>query len=190
MQDRAKQDKFMELFEPLNDGLWRFCLVKTRNKDIAKDIMSETIYLAFKNFEKLKNEKAFLSFLFTIASRVYNHEKKRNSRFNLTEPYEFELYSSNSSSPEDLVDIKILYEALDKMNEKVRESIILFEIFGLSRAEISKIHSTTIANVKIRLYRGRKQLAKLLKENNNFQMNDGERNFNKPSEFIPKASIR
>jgi len=40
---------------------------------------------------------------------------------------------------------------------------MLHEVFGFSRNEIAAMQNTNLTNVKIRLYRGRKALEKLLK---------------------------
>ena len=66
-----KQKIFLDMFDPLRDNLWRFCLSMTRNRDQAKDLLQETIAGAYSAFDSLTSPGAFLSFLFTIASRQY-----------------------------------------------------------------------------------------------------------------------
>ena len=57
---------FLELFEQNSGKLWRFVLTFIKNREDAKDIYSETIAIAFENFGKLRDDKAFLAYLFTI----------------------------------------------------------------------------------------------------------------------------
>lgn len=156
----------MELFYPLYGNLWKFILSITRNRETAKDILSETVLIAYEKFETLKNEQAFLSYLFTIASRINSAENKKKSKIDFKENFELEDFKGNYISPEDATDINILYKLLDRLPEKQKEAIILLEIFGFSRKEIADIQNTNITNVKIRLYRGRKYLDKLINEDN------------------------
>ena len=154
--------KFTELFEPIKRNLWKFILSLTRNKSIAEDVYSQTVLIAFENFEKLKNDKTFLSYLFTLSSRIYYKSKKsnRNLKFeNLDSVLEMNDENSNS---ENILEIKLLKETLNKLPDKIRESVFLHYFMGFSIKEISKIQITTIANVKIRLFRGRKFLIKYI----------------------------
>jgi DNA-directed RNA polymerase specialized sigma24 family protein len=50
-----------------------------------------------------------------------------------------------------------LYEVLDGLSERYRTALILFELEGLSGEQIAAITDTTVANVWIRLFRGRRQ---------------------------------
>ena len=154
----------MEAFQPLYGNLWKFVLSITRDREAAKEILSETVLIAYDKFDTLKNEKAFLSFLFTIASRLNNASKKKSSKYEFKENFEFDGFQGNLVSPEEAVDIDLLYKFLDKLPAQQKEALILFEVFGFSRKEIAEMQNTNITNVKIRLYRGRKNLEKLLEE--------------------------
>jgi RNA polymerase sigma-70 factor (ECF subfamily) len=127
----------------------------------AKDIVSETVLIAYENFDSVKEEKAFLSYLFTIAYRnkikydkMYKHPTSDSILIN-------ELLD-HKPGPEDLTDIRLLYEAIDKLSSKTKDAIILAEIVGLSHKEIAKIQETSTAVIKVRVYRGKKKLASLL----------------------------
>jgi len=67
----TKQKQFMELYEPLHDRLARFVYSIVWNREEAKDVISETVLAAYESFEKVRNHQAFLSYLFTIASRTW-----------------------------------------------------------------------------------------------------------------------
>ena len=78
----------------------------------------------------------------------------------------FDLYQSQEISPDKAMEIKELYDALEKLPFEQKEAIILFDIMGYSREEIAEIQCSNIENVKARLYRGRKKLAEILKAEN------------------------
>lgn len=164
MKEKEKQNRFMELFEAQYDSLWRFVLNLTRNRETAKELLAETVAAAFAGFEGIKEEKAFLSYLFTIAYRTFQKNKKIAERFLSFEDSIFEFENIACISPEDAADIALLYDYLEQLPEKERVTILLFDIFGFSRKEIAEMHSTTENTVKSRLARGRAKLLSLLND--------------------------
>jgi len=58
---------------------------------------------------------------------------------------------------------RALYQVLDGIAEKYRTVIILFELEGLSGEQIAALTGTSVANVWIRLHRGRQQMTRRLK---------------------------
>lgn len=60
------------------------------------------------------------------------------------------------------MDIYFLNQALSKLVSEQRESVILFEIVGLSIKEIMEIQGVSESAVKQRLKRGRERLTELL----------------------------
>lgn len=148
---------------PLYPNLERFTLNMTRNRDWAKDVTSETVLKAYDSFDSLRGEQAFLSFLFTIASRVYYAQINRAGKRIYEEQDLDELYSI-APGPDELADAKALHEALDKLPEKMKEAIVLFELEGFSYKEIAEIQTTTVDNIKVRLHRGKAKLEELLQD--------------------------
>lgn len=162
MIDEKLKDEFLEYYLKYNDSLTKFVKAMTRNSSDTKDIISETVLLALENFHKLKNKQTFLSYVFTIAKRIYIKRKWKRKIFSYIEESENYEYTSNSQSPEIDTDIKFLYDALAKLPEKMRESIVLFEISGFSLNEIQEIQGGTLSGVKSRIKRGREKLKEIL----------------------------
>lgn len=177
--EESKQDKFLRLYEPLGGRVSAFCFAKTHNRDDARELVSETILAAYENLHKLKNEQAFLSFLFTIASNILKQKNKRNSRFVLFDNEVLDTMYSSETEPDTLLDIMFLYEAMDKLPEIYKEAVYLFEIMGLSQKEIAEIQNTSVVNVKLRIHRGKKKLSEMMNEklimnNENFTIKNEE----------------
>jgi RNA polymerase sigma-70 factor (ECF subfamily) len=162
LTEKEKQDKFLTLFLPLQKRLERFVLVKCHDEIEAKDITGETILIAYERFETLSSPQAFLSFLFTIALRIYHQRRSRSERFDNLEEYRIENLLDPEASPEVKADIEILSEAINTLPIREREELILFEILGLSMKEIIAIHGGTVVALKVRLMRSRSKLKKML----------------------------
>ena len=162
MNQKEKQDKFMELLKPLTGRLERYALAITMNREEAKDVVGETVMLAWENYDKLKSEDAFLSFLFTIASRVYNKRQRVFFKFRVNEVQEIDELYCNSLAPDVSTDVGILYKAIEKLSAQQKDTIILYEIMGFSIKEICGIQDSNESSVKMRLVRTRQKIAELM----------------------------
>ena len=158
----SKQDRFINVMESVLKKAERFALSLTRNRDTAKDILGDAILIVYENFDKIEDKQAILSYVFTIISRLYKQYCKLNRHYVKTEPYELDKLFAYDS-PQDLAtDVKILYQAMDKLPLTHREVLMLQEIYGFSQKEIARIQNTTIASVKVRVHRAKKSLRIIL----------------------------
>ena len=162
---REKQEQFLDLVEPHKAGLLRFCRALSKTGDTAKDLASEAILITYERFDSIRDKTVIKSYLYTIASRLARTERniaKRNASYDEASSIEY-----TGASPDVLTDIHLLQEAMNKLPEKQREAIIMFEISGLSLLEIKDIQGGSLSGVKMRLSRGKEELAKLLGVENN-----------------------
>jgi RNA polymerase sigma-70 factor (ECF subfamily) len=163
----TKQREFLALLMPVHPKLSRFCQAMCRDKhgpdgDRAKDLVSETILKAYEHFDKIREPNAFLSYLFTIATRTNRHERVRSKKWQPISEIEIEAFADERNAPDANADVTHLYAALAKLPKKQREAIIMSEITGLKLEEVAEVQSSSLSAVKSRVSRGRKKLAKLL----------------------------
>ena len=158
---KADQTTFLELYKPVHESFARFCHAKAYGLVEAEDLISESITCALERFHTLKNEKAFLSFLFSIASNLV-HKQNRRLKFRAEQSEEHQQRASEQLEGDDLMDVLLLYQALAQLPKEVEEALILFEISGFSIKEVAEIQKSGESAVKQRLKRGRAKLAKLL----------------------------
>lgn len=150
----------MKLYTPIHPAFERFCKARAYGEMDFKDLMQETIAIAFEKLEDLKSTAAFLHFLFGISVRVLSNanKKKREERWF----DQLEKQDTNCISAEKQLEIEDLYKALGKLGEQQREALILFEISGFSIKEIAIIQESSTDAIKKRLSRGRQELATLM----------------------------
>lgn len=153
------QQRFMALFEPQRDALWRFIRSMVRSKHEAEDIMSETVLQAYQSFRSLRDDRAFTSFLFTIASRLHKRHRWRRSFFGEFDEGAASAQPHSDPLPDAQFDVLLLRQALQTLPTKQRESVVLFDILGLSLEEVRDVQGGTLSGVKSRLLRGRQTLA-------------------------------
>jgi len=157
-----KQVRFLEIFEPCRERLWKFILSFINNRFDAKDIMSETTLLAYENFDKINDEQAILSYLFTTARRLIYRRTLFNKRIDGSSSFEADDIANTDFGADKLQQLNELYSALDKIPKKQKEAIVLTAVNGFSYSEAAEIMSTSIENIKKLIYRGKEQLKILL----------------------------
>lgn len=152
----------MALYHPVHLRLNRYANALTRHHEDAKDLVSETILIAYERFASLKSKDSFVYFLFGIASRVYNQKQRHNKWWGIFNSEEAENSHTSTYRPDEDTDVSLLYDALRKLDFKYSEALVMFEISGLSIKEIAEIKGVTESAVKSWLSRGREKLTNLL----------------------------
>lgn len=157
-----KQQAFLQLYEPIHDRFERFCRARVYGDMDFRDLINDTLLVAFEKFETLRSEQAFLSFLCGISIRLIgnHHKKKKTSRFQTSDAV-LDILDVNAN-PQASADVHYLHRALAQLPEEQRECIILFEIVGFSIKEIVEIQGASESAVKQRLKRGREKLTEIL----------------------------
>ncbi len=158
----ARQREFLEMLEPVYDRLSRYALAVTRDEMDAEDLVSATVLQAFEQFDRAIADGRFLHYLIKIASRLHKRRRYRErNRTPFDESFAGEIADTNPS-PETAAEIRLVMDALNTLPEKMRETVVLFDISDLSLEDIRHIQGGTLSGVKTRLKRGRKQLAAAL----------------------------
>ncbi len=148
--------------EPVYENLERFALNLARNRDLARDIVGETVLRACENYSAIRSEKALLSYLFTTAGRIYYSMAEMNRRSAGAGACSVEELFGGGIAPDDELEIQMLYDAMDKLEERQREALLLAEIMGFKLKEVAEIQGTSVANVKVRVHRAKKALKQIL----------------------------
>jgi len=164
-QDNNKQERFMQLYGPVHERFVRFCNARAYGDYPPKDLVNETVLTAYENFDKLKENKAFLHFLFGISRNILrNNVRRQKFKGEFDEERLSDELSADTQNGEQLTDVGLLYEALQQLPLEQREALILFELSGFSIKDIMETQNAKESAVKARLTRGRKRLAELLRE--------------------------
>lgn len=162
----------MELYEPIHVRFEKFCKARAYGNFNFKDLMHDSLVVAYERFDSLKSEAAFLHFLFGIAIRLLANENRKISTERFSDHSQVYNYSVESDRTERQLEINGLYEAISKLPDLQRESIILFEISGFSIREIAELQNSTEDAVKQRLVRSRKKLVELMTEKKEVEQNN------------------
>ena len=141
----------------------------SKSEDDAKELMGNTLEIAFKKFETLKDRTKFKYFIFGIASRITNNERRKWSNKIFVSDANLNMQISTIQDSDQSADYYFLHQALQQLKQSTREAIILFELEGFSIKEIAEIQNTNENTIKTRLSRGRAELKAILNPISNYQ---------------------
>lgn len=159
---KEKKELFMSLYEPVHESFERFCKARAYGHMPFKDLMQDTLLIAFSKFEQLKQDEKFLYFLFGIATRLLANQRRKISL-----EYQDEIPESVhflNPEAERKSEVDHLYKALSLLPEDQRDALIYFEIVGFSIKEIAVFQQKSEVALRQQLSRGRQKLLALLQE--------------------------
>lgn len=137
----------------------------TGDYDISFDIAQETFLKSWKYLKSYREGMKFSSWLFKIAANVAKDYKvKYKKNLALEESIKQPVYKEN---PEGELYIKSL---LEKLEEPYKTAIILRFMSDLTYGEISEIMAVSHEQVKNYIFRGRKFLIKLAREEEYYEL--------------------
>lgn len=149
---KGDTEAFARLYEDVYQDLYHIALYSLRSSHDACDIVSETVMDAFCSIGKLRDEKAFRSWIMRILSAKI--KRKQKEYYNGSEEIDTELAQSDDF---DYVSFEIK-EALENLDSESRLLLSMSVLGGYTSDEISKICVLKPSTVRSKLSRIKKQL--------------------------------
>ncbi len=168
--------EFEKLVAPHFDGLYGAAIRLTRNDRDAEDLVQDAVMRAYRFFDKFERGTNFKAWLFTILTNTFINSYRRNVKERSLEDeserqsVEAQFFSSaateKAQNPEQfLIDRSMsadVLKAIDSLPIDFRMVVILADVQEFSYREIAEIIDVPVGTVMSRLFRGRKQLQKML----------------------------
>ncbi|MBS1970796.1 MAG: RNA polymerase sigma factor [Bdellovibrionales bacterium] len=138
-----------ELIEATQASLYKFCLLLSRNREIAEDLCQETFIKALESISKLQNPATFVGWLYQIAKNLY---------IDLTRSAAFRKNVSEEEMPEaasgsDLEAVVIVHKVLADFDPEERFLLLLIELGGCSYKEAGEHAGMSEDAVRSKLHR-------------------------------------
>jgi RNA polymerase sigma-70 factor (ECF subfamily) len=169
---------FDELVERYKQRVYATIYHMTSNHEDANDLAQETFIRAYKNLHRFKGDSSFYTWIYRIAVNTtinFLNSHRRRAKNNLSlddvdariqdDPDFIERTSGESPDREVAANelMRQLNLALQKLSPEHRLVVTLYDIQGLSHAEIAKITNSSEGTIRSRLYYARLQLQQLLR---------------------------
>ena len=155
LQARTRADALGELYELYYDRIFRFCVHRLFDKEIAEDVTS-TVFLSVA--EQIGNfagttERDFRGWIYAIAANhVNSHIRKYSRRKQLLAKATRSMQSHNGDDLED-TDWPIVYQEILKLKPKHQTIVTLRFFENMEFEQIAEIVNAKEATVRVMLHR-------------------------------------
>jgi len=158
----GRKDAYAEIVKRYQHRIYFMSLTRMRDRHEAEDLAQETFIQAYRKLASYDPQGNFRNWLFTICANLGKNRLRSRARRREVHHPSPEIKPTLPHSPEHCrID---LMTALHKIPEKLRVPLFLKHVEGLSYKEISGMMKIGTSAAKMRVKRGRDQLAKHLSE--------------------------
>lgn len=162
---------FDQLIRKYRERIYSVIYHLTSNREDAADLAQDTFIRAFQSIGRFQGQSSFFTWLYRIAiNATLSHLRKNRLRTF----FSLEKVAEDDHQPEWMAKLAVdsrvdrdafvrdlqekLNEAFQKLSIKHRTVVTLFEIDGLSHAEIAQIMGCSVGTVRSRLHYAKQQL--------------------------------
>jgi RNA polymerase sigma-70 factor (ECF subfamily) len=144
-------------------SLFKYAYRLSGNKELAEDLVQDSLLRAWRSFDRLQNPAAALGWMKTIVRRENARRFERIQPRESTMPTE-ELPAQAAQHYDTSTEAFALRRALRALPDEYREPLILQVLHGYSQQEIAERLGLTSAGAGTRLFRARQRLREALGE--------------------------
>jgi RNA polymerase sigma-70 factor (ECF subfamily) len=177
--EQLERPGFAEEALPWLEAVYRFSLRLTGDVSEAEDLTQETFLRAYRHWNTYTRGTSARSWLFTIARNAFLRARETTDRRRESLISELDADLEALTSAETLAEIQLqdpersffdsfvdaeVDAAIAKLPDEFRDAVILSDLEGLSYNEIAQVLAIPVGTVKSRLYRGRRLLARALRD--------------------------
>lgn len=168
--EKAKESirAFDELYEHYLPKIYGYVLNRTKKKEVAEDVTSQTFMKAMTKIKSFRYRGySFGAWLYRIAhNNLMDYFRKNSSRFEPLEEEELESDQKTDKEAEKEERQRIILEALTKLPKQYQEVLSLKFFEEMSNEEIADVLGCKKETLAVKLHRSLKAFRKVLKKGN------------------------
>ncbi len=179
---KGDEKAFFFLYERYKSSVFAYCSKVLLSAGLAEELVQDTyqeVFLRVSQYRNTFTQGEFRAWIFTITRNTCLSWKKRGLKNSFAtggaidpdQMSEDQAMGGNSSvirsdDPLEILSLKeqtdLLLKAIAELPETYREALMLCEYEGLTYEEIGKITGTSLSTIRIRVFRAKKRLRKVL----------------------------
>ncbi|HLC44573.1 MAG TPA: sigma-70 family RNA polymerase sigma factor [Patescibacteria group bacterium] len=162
----AQKEDFLQAFDQLSDGIFRYCYFRVYDRETALDLVQETFMKTWQHMaagHEVRNLKAFVYQVAKNSVIDYFRSKKALSLEELQEQNGFDPGLDSREQLSAQIDAGFILKLLEKVEEPYRTAVYLRYTEDLSPQEIAEITGETANVVSVRIHRGLEYLRTIVK---------------------------
>ncbi len=157
-------ERFRRLCQEHRDRIYTFAFYYTGNREDAEDITQEVLFRLWHHGLHIDDEGVAAWLTRVVCNACLDALRQRRRYRSVVSAQDPEPVLQRTPAAGDVDLRRQLEVALTRLENPLREIVILREIEGLSYREISQRLELPLNTVKVYLYRGRRRLRALLQE--------------------------
>lgn len=167
METQKASRRFQEIYDAESDAIFRFCLLRTSDHDLALDLTQDTFMRFWDALCKEKEINNCRAFLFAVARNLVIDWYRKKKSTSLDEMLGDDqngggLLLAVDSGVEIEAEAKYLVRQINALDSTYRDVVYLRCVEGMKPKEIAKIVGESPNVVSVRINRGLNHLRKLL----------------------------
>ena len=163
MRKAPENKEFLEAYDAYSDAIFRYCMIKTRDRELALDITQDAFMKTWEYMGDGKIIDNIRAFLYRVARNlIIDHSRKKKSMSLdalMEEGIDFE--GKELHNAEHAFDAEQAIKKIETLDEKYRDPLLLRYVEGLSVKEIAGTLNEKENTVSVRIHRGLDQVNKL-----------------------------
>ena len=158
---------FRDLFERHAAGVYRHLKLLIGPNEDVDDLLQLVFLNVFQSIKRFKGDSAFSTWLFRITINVARQEirvrgRQRRLGSAIVDVGRVASVSARQTPESRLGDFERIYEILDRLSAKKRETFILYMYEGYSLEEIARLLGSSVSTIGSRLQAGRREILETL----------------------------
>lgn len=167
-----EQKDFEQLYQQFFSDLMRVVFGITYDREIAEDVCQEAFIRLYHKLHLFPTSQDAKYWLIRVAKNLsFNYCKRKKNERKAVEKVKRQPMVQVKTGEDLLIEREtkdLVRKALDQLSPKYKQILVLKEYSGLSYREIAKVVGISDSNVKVRAFRARAQLEKILKQEDEY----------------------
>jgi len=159
LKQKTEKIPLPELYERYSKDIFKYSFSILKDEDDAKDAVQEVFVKYAENENLFKRNCSYKTWLLVL-TRNYCFNKTKSKGFNNSSLEEQTFIRNYEASYDTQITVR---DALMQLNSEDNELIYLLEYEGYSYKEIAEITEQSLENIKIKIFRARQKLRKILR---------------------------
>jgi RNA polymerase sigma-70 factor (ECF subfamily) len=163
MSDPNKKE-FLAVYDAHADAVYRRCLFKTSDQEVARDLTQEAFTRTWDYLVKGKEVDNLKAFIFTVANNLIKdyYKKKRAIVMGNMNNFDPQRIADEVENIDAKVQVQEVIRALQKLKDDDRDVLTLNMLDGFGPKKIGKIMDERENTISVRLHRAKERLRKVL----------------------------
>jgi RNA polymerase sigma-70 factor (ECF subfamily) len=150
---------FERLVRKMQGPVWRYVVHLVGDRALAEDISQEVFLRAYRKLHTLENPDRFVPWLLATARNAAYDAGRYKKRRPVELLGDRQPDASDSRDPHIAIEVR---DALERIDETLRESLVLVAMIGLTYQEAAEAIGVPEGTVKSRTFRARRLLIEML----------------------------